>query len=65
MDDTQLYAWKTAFPYPASDVAEFVLRLHIIHLRILEDVSKFSLKQFHNVEHLFPRDLPESSLRVS
>ena len=64
VNDTQLYAWMNIFPYPASHVAESVRRLHITHPRMLGDVSKFSLKQFHNAGYSSLGDLPGSSLGV-
>jgi hypothetical protein len=50
-DDAQLDAWASLFPYPGASVAaDFVRRLHVDQPRLLEDTSKFSLEQFHNLD---------------
>ena len=59
LNEGQLDAWTSLFPYPSTSVAaSLVHRLHIDHPYMLEDVSKFSLQQFRNLVHFSLGSMP-------
>lgn len=59
LNETQLDAWTSLFPYPgASVVADLVRRLHIDQPTMLEDIPKFSLEQFRNLVHFSLGSMP-------